>query len=309
LDSVKCTIDSVNLSTAIEDLNKWIPIPALNDLTIDTQVKRVWLTGGVPFYYSAAGIVKYSNIINPTYTSDVNIEKFIATPADATPGILFSNLNNVLKRFAACFANAPGDDSDPKTNLFFYDEDIGGRGRLDILKMFKKDIYESILYYPKSFPNSREILSLIKYHLGSYTVFEYGEKNSLIILATSNKDLMESIPYSNCNDEFHLLSNIDLRFKDEIWEFLKNPIFKTRGVDGLRYEKAIVVWLDNFSIQMATFDSIHEGELSYDSQRWSHIMVQDSERVYKNTFNLWDLHDQKQASVCLSQIRKIWKAS
>jgi hypothetical protein len=307
LDSVKCTIDPINLSTAIEDLNKWIPIPALNDLTIDTQVKRIW-TKGIPLYCSAPGIVKYSNITNPTYTSDVNIQKFIDRPEDTTPGFLFSNLNNVLKHFAACFANA-AEDSDPKTNLFFFDEDIGGRGRSDMLNIFKKDIYQSILYYPKSFPNSREILSSIKYHLGSYTVFEHGEKNSLIILANSNRDLMESIPYSNCIDKFHLLSNIDLRFKDEIWEFLKNPIFKTRGVDGLRYKEAIVVWLDNFSIQMAIFDSIHDDELSYDSQRWSHIMVQDSEKVYKNTFNLWDLHDQKQASDCLSQIREIWTTS
>jgi hypothetical protein len=306
LDSVKCSINPVNLSTAIEYLNKWIPVPALDHLTIDTQVKRISRNGAGVQVYSTPGIVKYSNIINPTYASDVDMVKFqdeVKPVSVTSPRVfLFSNVNDVLKRFISCFANS-SPDIVPNTNLFFYDREIGSIGRLDILKIIKKDLFECFLDYPKSFVDSKEILSSIKYPQGSYTVFEHGEKNGLVILATSNRDLMESVPHSNCIDRFHLLSNVDLRFKDEIWEFLENPAFKTRGVDGLRYKEAIVVWLDNFSIQMATFDNIHDGELSYDSQRWYHIMAQDSQKAYKNTFNLWDINDQKEALTCLSLIR------
>lgn len=302
-DSVKCTIDPDNLSAAIQDLNKWIPVPALNDLIIDSQVRRLSTNGGGVQVYGASGIVKYSNIIDPPHRSYVDMKKFIHNrPVPITPVFLFSKLNNVLDHFAACFAKH---HKDAETNLFFGDKDIGGTGRLDLLQMLKKDIFNCILDYPKSFPDSREILSSIKYPLGSYTLFEHGEKNGLVILANSNKDLMESVPHSDCVNQFHLLSNIDLKFKDEIWEFLKNPILKIINVNGeLRYKEASVIFLDNFTLGMSKFDNIHDGESNYDSQKWFHIMARDQQE-YKSTFNLWDLNDQKLALTCLSRIREI----
>jgi hypothetical protein len=147
-------------------------------------------------------MVKFQDEVKPVSTT-------------SPPVFLFSNVNEVLKHFISCFANS-SPDIVPNTNLFFYDKEIGSIGRLDILKMIKKDLFECFLDYPRSFADSKEILSFIKYPQGSYTVFEHGEKNGLVILATSNRDLMESVPHSNCIDRFHLLSNVDLRFKDEI---------------------------------------------------------------------------------------------
>jgi hypothetical protein len=301
---VTSIIKPINLSAARQELNPWINLPNLNGLTIHSEVKTI---PGVNMV-KVPGIIKYNNINNFHQLYKVNIQEFIARQWHENPmRYIFSysdaqksGLNWTLKSLVINFSNIQSD-------WFFDENELSGRDRELILQQIEKEVYDNICLYPKGFSGSREILPPIKRALGTYNVFGYGDAdNDLIILAKSNRTLMEWMPSGDCTTTLELVPKIELNFKQELWEFLESDEFRTAVTPG---QRALVLWLDNFSIEMAYFSNItyHNGE-RYNLHKWHYILCRDREGNFKNNFNLWNYDDQVLFSRGLHEFRNTpWK--
>ena len=280
------TIDANNISTGIQELNTQldINISDLNSLRISTLVKPI-----SSISYKASSLTKYNNIDNPVPNYTVDIHKWVSLPINSSVRLVYTSLNTALQCIVSWFG---------ERDWFFSNNEYNDSDRLILSKNYKEDIYKSILEYPESLQGSKEVFD---YPLSTFTVFRYGTNNDLFILANSKRFLHESLKSWN-DEEIHIDTNIDLKFKYELWELLENLKLNSEFTRCL-HNSVQIAWLDNFSMEMASIDHICNKYCGrYDNDKLDYLVTPYNRRHFKSTFNLLNDDDQQLALKCLRHI-------
>jgi len=292
------SIDSKDIDLGILDLNKnmGINLDKLKNLNIYTQMVAH----------------RHKIHIIPSFTRYMNILPYgkpRSVPLPNLPLISYSwpsneeplgskLLNKALKYISGALDFYFLKDTETEDNLL---DNITEEDKLVSWRNFKKDMLHSILQDTYNF---QKYLGHIPFtqetQIGRFTLLKSDiEGLNFVALAASsiNKPLYEGLQFKLETKELFVPTCVNPELKYELYKFLSYSlgILKDHGCNP-RLSIKILLW-DNFCIQVGitqigcrTFSQNYESSLDF---YLDHIIWEDDEKNYYNSFNLLDLKDQK----------------